>query len=104
MPDNVLNVPGEVFAVLAGLVVLLGAALALSFKYHSTSSRAGERGHRPDEEAEVTQRVSPDGFIDTFAASISEAGGGMPYTGWVIIGVVLVCYVGYLFLFWNPGR
>jgi hypothetical protein len=35
---------------------------------------------------------------------ISEAGGGMPVIGWVIIGVTLVMYIIYLFLNWVPGR
>jgi hypothetical protein len=104
MPNNVLQVGPEWFAVLAGTITLLGAALALSFKYHATSSQPGEAGHRPADSEEDTERVSPDGFIDSFAGVISEAGGGMPVTGWVIIGVVSVCYVVYLFLFWNPGR
>ena len=103
VPDNVLNVGPEVFAVVVGLIVLLGAALALAFKYRATSSRPGEQGNRPTEGEEDTERVSPDGFIDSYAGVIDEAGGGMPYTGWVIIAVVLVCYVAYLFLFWNAG-
>jgi hypothetical protein len=31
---------------------------------------------------------------------ISEAGGGMPVIGWVIMGTVAVCYVVYLFVHW----
>ena len=104
MPENVLEIGPQLFAVVAGTIVLLGAALAFAFKYHATSSRAGEQGVRPADSKEDTTRVSPDGFIDTFAGTISEAGGGMPYTVWIIIGVTLFCYFAYLFLYWNPGR
>ena len=52
------------------------------------SADAGEAGHRPADSEEDTERVSPDGFIDSFAGVISEAGGGMPVIGWVIIGTV----------------
>jgi hypothetical protein len=104
MPLNVINVPYEIFSVVASILVLLGAALAFSFRHKSTHADAGEMGPRPEGAEEDTERVSPDGFIDTFAGRISEAGGGMPVIGWIIIGVTLVCYVGYLFLFWNPGR
>ena len=104
MPNNVLQIGPEWFAVLAGTLTLLGAALAMSFKYHATSARAGERGHRPADSEEDTERVSPDGFIDSFAGVVSEAGGGMPYMAWVIIGVVGVCYFVYLFLYWTPGK
>ena len=104
MPDNVLNISGQAFSVIAGLVALLGAALAFSFKHKATNADAGQAGLRPAESEEDTERVSPDGFIDSFAGVISEAGGGMPVIGWVIIGVTLVMYIIYLFLNWVPGR
>ncbi len=99
MPKNVLDLGPQIFAVLAGIVVLLGAALAFSFRYR-TGAEAGRSGHREDEGEE--HRVTPSGFISTFAGRIEEAGGGMPYMGWIIIGVVLVCYFAYLILFWQP--
>ena len=102
MPGNVLQPSVELFAVIAGIITFLGAALAFAFKYRATSSQPGERGIRPADGEEDTERVSPDGFIDSFAGVISEAGGGMPVTGWLIIAVVAVCYVVYLFINWNP--
>jgi hypothetical protein len=104
VPDNVLSISGEVFAVIAGMITLIGAALAFSFKHKATNADAGEAGIRPIGSAEDDERVSPDGFIDSFAGLISEAGGGMPVIGWVIIGVTLFMYVVYLFLNWVPGR
>jgi hypothetical protein len=101
VPHNVLQIGPEVFSVIAGTIVLIGAALAFSFKYHAISSKAGEQGQRPVEQGEEAERVSPDGFIDSFAGVISEAGGGLPFTGWMIMGVTLVCYVVYLFLYWR---
>lgn len=104
MPLNVINIPYEIFSVVAGILVAVGAALAFSFRHKSTNADAGEKGPRPPGSEEDVERVSPDGFIDSFAGVISEAGGGMPVIGWVIIGVTAVCYVAYLFLFLNPGR
>lgn len=100
MPQNVLQVGPQIFAVTAGLLALLAGAFAFSFRYR-TGAEAGRRGHRKPGEGEP-ERNSPDGFIDSFAGRIEEAGGGLPYTGWVIIIVVLVCYFAYLFLYWNP--
>ena len=91
--------PYEIFSVVASIIVMVGAALAFSFRHKATNADAGEMGPRPKDSEEDVERVSPDGFIDSFAGRISEAGGGMPVIGWVIIG-----YVAYLFLFWNPGR
>jgi hypothetical protein len=104
VPDNVLRVGPQVFAILAGTLVFLGAAMAFAFKYRAASAKAGESGHRPDDQAKDAERVSPDGFIDSFAGVISEAGGGLPFTAWLIMGTVLVCYVVYLFVNWTPGR
>jgi hypothetical protein len=101
VPDNVLRIGPEVFSVVAGTIVFLGAALAFAFKYRATSAKAGEHGQRPQGQAAEGERVSPDGFIDSFAGVISEAGGGLPFTAWLIIGVTLVCYVVYLFVNWN---
>jgi hypothetical protein len=100
MPTNVLQTGPQLFAVLAGMIVLLGASLAFAFKHRATSADAGQSGHRPADSEEDTERVSPDGFIDSFAGVISEAGGGMPVIGWVIIGTTAACYFGYLFIHW----
>ena len=100
MPHNVLEVGPQLFAVVAGIIVLLGGSLAFAFKHKATQADAGEAGHRPATAEEDTERVSPDGFIDSFAGTISEAGGGMPVIGWVIMSVVAICYVAYLFVHW----
>ena len=89
------------WSVIAGTIVFFGAALIFAFKYHATSAKAGEKGLRPESQAKDAERVSPDGFIDSFAGVISEAGGGLPFTVWLIMGVTLVCYVVYLFLYWK---
>jgi hypothetical protein len=86
--------------VLAGTIVLFGASLAFAFKHRATHADAGSSGHRSADAEEDTERVSPDGFIDSFSGVVSEAGGGMPIIGWVIIGTVAVCYFVYLFIHW----
>jgi hypothetical protein len=103
MPKNVLELGPQLFSVIAGLIALLGAALAFSFKYHATSATAGERGHRPEGHENEAERVRPDGFIDSFAGVISEAGGGVPFMGWIIGGIALASWFIYLFLHWTPS-
>ncbi len=104
MPDNVLRLGPEIFSVIAGTIVLLGLALSFAFKYNATTDKAGEKGHRPSDEVNETQIVRPDGFIDSFAGVISEAGGGIPFMVSIIMLVVIVWYFVYLFLYWSPGR
>jgi hypothetical protein len=103
VPDNVLRVGPQIYSIIAGTIVFLAAAFAFAFKYHATSSKAGERGQRPDDQADEGERVRPDGFIVSFAGVISEAGGGVPFTAWVIMGATLVCYFVYLFFNWKQG-
>jgi len=102
MPKNVLDVWGELMAIGIGTVVLVLAALSFSFKHHART-QPGSSGHRPAEQLEDTERISPDGYIDSFSGLIEEAGGSLPPIGWVIVGVILVAYVAYLILFWTPA-
>jgi hypothetical protein len=101
MPDNVLDIAGQWFSVAAGTLVLLGGALAFAVR-HRAKVRSGSAGHRPQgDEAEI-ERIGPDGYIDSFAGQVEEAGGGLPVMALVIIAVTLVAYFAYLILFWQP--
>jgi hypothetical protein len=101
MPDNVLNVAGQLFSVVAGIVALLGGALALAVR-HRMKVHAGSAGHRPEGEDADYERVGPDGYIDSFSGSVGEAGGSLPVVAKVIFAVVAVSYFAYLILFWQP--
>ena len=104
MPDNVLRIGAQLYSVIAWTVVLLGSALVFAFKYRAASDKAGARGHRPAGQTGEGEIERPDGFIDSFAGVISEAGGGVPFMASIIMIVSIVAYFAYLFLFWSPGR
>ena len=101
MPDNVLRVGPEIFAVVSWTIVLFGAALAFAFKYHATSDKAGVRGHRPADQEKEGEIVRPDGFIDSFAGVISEAGGGVPFMASIIMITAFVIWLVYLIVNWQ---
>lgn len=101
MTDNVLQVGPEFFSVIAGTIVLLGAALAFAFKYHATTDKAGASGHRPEGQVKEAEITRPDGFIDSFSGVISEAGGGIPFMASIIMITALVSWLVYLILFWR---
>jgi len=101
VPDNVLRVGPEIFSVVAWTIVLLGAALSFAFKYHATSDKAGVRGHRPADQEKEGEIVRPDGFIDSFAGVISEAGGGVPFMASIIMITAFVIWLLYLILNWR---
>jgi hypothetical protein len=101
VPDNVLRIGPQLFSVIAGTIVLFGAALAFAFKYHATSDKAGARGQRPADQAKEAEIARPDGFIDSFAGVISEAGGGVPFTATIIMLTALVSWFVYLLINWK---
>lgn len=100
MTKNVLEVVPQLIAILIGIHVLLGLALAFSFRYR-TGAEPGRQGHREEGE-EAVHNVSPQGWIESFAGRIEEAGGGLPRMGLIIIIVVFIWYFAYLLLYWAP--
>jgi hypothetical protein len=101
MPNNVLDVVGQTISVLAGTTVLLGMVLVLALRQR-TRRKPAASGERPRTDSDV-ERISPDGYIDSFANRIQEAGGGLPTIGLVIMLIVLVCWFVYLIMFWQPA-
>lgn len=101
MPDNVLQVWPEVFSVVVGTIVLFGGALAVGVR-HRARVGAASSGHRRPEDEGDSEIIAPDGYIDSFAGAIEEAGGSLPVMGWAVIVVTLIAYVAYMLLFWQP--
>jgi len=101
VPKNVLDLWPEIFGVVGGAIILIGAALAFSFR-HRSGIRPGSAGHRPEEQQGESEIISPDGYIDSFGGVIEEAGGGLPLMGKLIIAFIAICYVVYLIVYWTP--
>lgn len=64
------------------------------------------KGHRPggdgaEQQASGGETVAPDGYIDSFANIIEEAGGGLPVLVWVALIGIGLWWLLYLILFWN---
>ena len=101
MPDNVLRVGPEIFSVAVWTLVLFMGALALAIRHRARVS-PGSSGHRLPEDEGESETIGPDGYIDSFANTIEEAGGGLPRMGGVIVIALLLAYFGYLIYFWQP--
>jgi hypothetical protein len=101
VPDNVLNVGSAVFTIVVWTTVLLAIALSFSFKYRAASDKAGASGNRPPERSSEGEIVRPDGFIDSFAGVISEAGGGVPFMATLIMLAMFVVWLAYLIMNWK---
>jgi hypothetical protein len=99
--QNALHVGPEIIGIVIGALVLL--IFALTFALPSRSRMLpGSQGHREDEEDGRHEDVRPDGYIDSFNKEIEEAGGGLPWVVLIALPGVLLVWVVYLVLQWNP--
>jgi uncharacterized membrane protein len=101
MPDNVLQIGPEILSIVTWTIVLVAAALAFSIR-HRARMGSGASGHRPPEEESQDERISPDGYIDSFANVISEAGGGLPVMGWIVMIALWLMWLLYMIFNWTP--
>jgi len=96
MPENTLNLWSEIGWVTAGAIVLLLFAVALAIK-HQPDVLPGSNGHR-EADREGNEEIRADGYIDSFAGVIEEAGGGMPLVVKIALPGILIWFVAYLII------
>lgn len=101
MTQNVLELRSEILSVIAGIIVLLIFALAVAIP-HIAKNKPGSSGHREEEDHEGHEEIRADGFIDSFAGTIEEAGGGLPPVVKLAVPGVLLWWLVYLILYWTP--
>jgi hypothetical protein len=101
MTDNVLRIGPEILAVVGGIIVLFLFSVALGIS-HRSKTLPGSSGHRPAEEAGEHEEIRADGYIDSFAGVIEEAGGGMPPVVKLALPGILIWWFLYLILNWTP--
>jgi len=101
MTENVLDLWPQIFSVVAGTLVLLVFALAIAIK-QKPDVHPGSSGHRQEEEQGENEEIRPDGYIDSFAKEIEEAGGGLTLIVKIAVPGVLLWWLIYLILFWQP--
>jgi len=101
MTQNVLQVGKELVWMLggAGILLLFGLTVALR---HRPRVLPGSSGHRETDAEEEHEVIRPDGYIDSFAGVIEEAGGSLPPVVWVAIVGVFLWWLLYLILYWAP--
>ena len=70
--------------------------------HHRANVTPGSRGHRDTSTESGHEEIRPDGYIDTFAGEIEEAGGGMPPVVKLALPAILIWWLLYMVLFWAP--
>jgi len=101
MTDNVLQMWLEILAVVSGSIILFAFAIAMGIS-HRPKTLPGSSGHRPAEESGEDEEIRADGYIDSFAGEIEEAGGSMPPVVKLALPVILIWWLLYLILNWTP--
>ncbi|MCB2202660.1 hypothetical protein KQH56_01505 [bacterium] len=101
MTQNVLDIWGEIVGIVAGAGVLIVFAVAIAIKWHP-KTLPGSSGHREKGDEESGETIRPDGYIDSFAGVIEEAGGGLPPVMRIAIPGILIWWLVTLILYWTP--
>lgn len=101
MTVNVLSLWGEIIAVTIGAAILLLFAVALVLGHRPTVP-PGSSGPRPRENEGEHETIRPDGYIDSFAKDIEEAGGSLtPIVKLSLVGI-LGWWLIYMIVNWQP--
>lgn len=101
MTLNVLELKPQILTIIAGIIVLSIFALTIAIP-NIAKKKPGSSGHRKEEHEAGHEEIRADGFIDSFAGTIEEAGGGLPPIVKLAIPGILIWWLVYLILFWTP--
>jgi hypothetical protein len=100
MTQNALEMWPQILTIVAGTVLLLLFAVAVALP-HRPKTLPGSSGHRKIEDETAHEEIRADGYIDSFAGEIEEAGGGLPPLVKLALPGVLLWWLLYLILNWT---
>lgn len=100
MTQNTLNVGAEIVWIFGGAAVLFLFALTVAMR-HRPGVLPGSSGHRKEQDGEH-EEIHADGYIDSFAGEIEEAGGGLPPILKLALPGIILWWLIYLIWNWTP--
>jgi len=100
MTQNVMELWPEIIGVVGGALVLFLFALAIALP-HRSKVLPGSSGHREADDETEHEEIRPDGYIDSFAKEVEEAGGGLPTVVKLALPGVLLWWLIYLIVNWS---
>jgi len=101
MTQNVLELWPEILAVITGVIVIFLFALTVAIPHHART-KPGSSGHRQKDEQGEHEEIRSDGYIDSFAGTIEEAGGGLPPVVRLAVPGILLWWLLYIIFNWTP--
>lgn len=100
MTQNVMALWPQIWSVVTGALILFIFAVFLAVP-HRASVPPGSKGHRDESEPGEIEEIWADGYIDSFAGEIEEAGGGMPPLVKIALPGVILWWLLYLIIYWE---
>jgi len=100
MTQNVMELGPQIISVVLSVAVLLLFALTIALP-HRPKVLPGSSGHREESEEFGYEEIRPDGYIDSFAREIEEAGGSLPPVVKVALPGVILWWLIYLIVNWT---
>ncbi len=104
MPETEMVIWHEIGWIVASAAILLLFGITLAFP-HRPRVLPGSMGHRPQGEGRDKaghELIRADGYIDTFAGVIEEAGGSLPPVVRVAYPGIILWWLFYLIYYWFP--
>jgi len=101
MTQNILDITQEIVYIVGGALILIIFAITIAIKWNP-KTLPGSSGHRTPEDQDEYEAIRPDGYIDSFAGVIEEAGGSLPPIMKIAIPGILIWWLLTLIFFWAP--
>jgi hypothetical protein len=101
MTQNAMDFWPVIAYLLGGAAVLFLFAITVAIG-HRPKTLPGSSGHREEEAEGEHEVIRPDGYIDSFAKVIEEAGGSLPLVVKIALPGVLLWWLIYLIVYWTP--
>jgi len=102
MTANAMNVGGEILGIAVGAFALLIFGILFALMSRRPTIPPGSKGRRETGEQGTHETIAADGYIDSFAGVIEEAGGDL--TPLVKVGLIVIplWWITYMIINWSP--
>lgn len=102
MTANAMNVWGEILGIAVGAGVLLIFGILTALMVRRPAIPPGSKGRREKGDEGTYETIAADGYIDTFAGVIEEAGGSLPPLVIISLIVIPLWWLIYMIINWSP--
>jgi hypothetical protein len=102
MTANAMNLYGEILGIAVGAAGLLIFGILTALLSTRPKIPPGSKGRREKGDEGTHETIAGDGYIDSFAGVIEEAGGRLPPLVIVSLIVIPIWWLAYMIINWSP--